>query len=57
MFERGAAFIFALPLMAIAAMCYAFVLPFPYSRNVYKSGKWGLALFAIVLAASAILSI
>ena len=56
-FELGAALIFALPLVAIAAMCYAFLFPFPFSRYAYRSGKWGLVIFALVLVASAILSI
>jgi Zn-dependent protease with chaperone function len=55
-FERGAALIFALPLLAIAAMTYAFLLPFPFSRYAYRSGQWSLALFALVLVASAVFS-
>ncbi len=56
-FERGAALIFALPLVAIAVMIYAFLLPFPFSRYAYRSGKWGLAIFALALVVSGVLSI
>jgi hypothetical protein len=56
-FERGAALIFALPLLAITAMTYAFLLPFPFSRYAYRGGLWVLGLFALALVASAIFSI
>ena len=56
-YDRGAALIFSLPMIAIAVMCFAFLLPFPYSRNLYRGEKWGLAFFALMLVGSAILSI
>jgi hypothetical protein len=56
-FEVVPALVFALPMLAIAAMCFGFLLPFPHSSYVYRSGKWGLAICAMILVASALISI